>query len=166
MRNKKKDMIVVDTSPWIALSTCKSTVLLKSIYTEVYIPEGVKKEIQEGGKRGIGVKELNSSRWIRIEKIKDPAKIELLYELDRGEAEVLVLAKEKGINYVLIDEKVARAAAQTLGLKVIGTLGLLLKAKKMGKIPSIKTFIEKMMNKGIWIEEKIIMEILETSGEK
>jgi len=91
----KKQDIVVNTSPWIALSTCGQIELLKKLYADVYVPYHVKEEIMSGGKQGIGVHELKSCKWIKIEAVSD---IE----------EVIILAKEKGIKHVLIDEKVAR----------------------------------------------------------
>ena len=75
---------------------------------------------------------------MRIEKVHDIEKIKLLYELEQGEAEVIIMAREKGIQHVLIDEKVARLHAKVLGLNVIGTLGVLLMAKKKGLLNSIK----------------------------
>jgi hypothetical protein len=77
--------------------------------------------IMAGGKRGIGIHELEGSPWIKIGKVSDIEKIKLLHELDQGEAEVIILAKEKEINQVLIDERVARIQAKALGLNVIGT---------------------------------------------
>jgi hypothetical protein len=85
-----------------------------------------------GGEQGIGVYELKTCSWIKVERVDDIEKVNLLYELEKGEAEVIILAKEKEIKHVLIDEKVARLQAKILGLEVIGTLGLLLKAKKKG----------------------------------
>jgi hypothetical protein len=164
MINKEKG-IVVNTSPWIFLSVCGQISLLEKLYNEVYIPASVRDEIMSGGRQGIGVRELELSPWIKIEKASDPEKIKLLYELEQGEAEVIILAKEKGIDQVLIDEKVARMQAKVLGLKVIGTLGLLLKAKRKGLLLSIKPFIDKILKSGIWIKEDIVEGILKEAGE-
>lgn len=165
MINKGKG-IVVNTSPWIALSICGQISLLEKLYDDVYIPIGVRDEIMAGGKEGIGVRELLESSWIKIERVFDIEKIKLLYELEQGEAEVIILAREKGINQVLIDEKVARMQAKVLGLNVIGTLGLLLKAKKNGMLPSIKLSIDKILESGIWIKEDIIKGILKDASEE
>ena len=83
--------IVVNTSPWIALSICGQIPLLEKLYTDVCIPLHVKEEIVAGGRESFGV-----------------------YELEQGEAEVIILAKEKSIQLVLIDEKVARLQAKVL----------------------------------------------------
>jgi predicted nucleic acid-binding protein len=162
----KENQIVVNTSPWIALSICGQIPLLKKIYNEVYIPLGVKEEILAGGKQGIGVRELKESSWLRIGKVLDIEKVKLLYELEQGEAEVIILAKEKGIKQVLVDEKVARLQAKVLGLNVIGTLGLLLKAKKGGMISSLKPLIAKILENGIWIKDEIVKGILKDAMEE
>jgi len=109
--NKGKG-IVVNTSPWIALSVCGQISLLEKLFHEVYIPIGVRDEIMAGGKQGIGIREIEGSSWIKVGEISDVEKINFLYELERGEAEVIILAKEKGINHVMIDEKVARMQAK------------------------------------------------------
>lgn len=165
MRHKEEKNIVIDTSPWIALSICGKTALLKRLYKDIYMPEGVKEEILEGGKESIGVKELKKANWLKIERVADIEKVKLLYELGKGESEVIILAKEKRIKYVLIDEKIARLQAKVLGLEVIGTLGLLLKAKSLGVIPAIKPLIKKMKQKGIWIDEDIVKGILKEAKE-
>ena len=164
MENKGKS-IVVNTSPWIALSICGQIPLLKKIYDDIYIPLSVKEELMAGGEQNPGVIDLKSSQWIHIERIIDTEKAKLLYELDQGEAEVIILAQEKGIPYVLIDEKVARLQARILGLKVVGTLGLLLKAKKMGLLPSLRPLIKMMKDNGIWIKDDLAQGILKEAGE-
>jgi predicted nucleic acid-binding protein len=162
----KGNSIVVNTSPWIALSACSQIALLEKLYTNVYIPYHVKEEIMAGGKEGIGVYELKTSQWLKIENVSDIEKVNLLYELEQGEAEVIILAKEKRIKHVLIDERVARLQAKVLGLDVIGTLGLLLKAKKKGLILAIKPLIEQILEHGIWIKDEIVKGILKNSGEE
>lgn len=55
-------------------------------------------------------------------------------ELDPGELAALSLAKAVGVEEVLVDEVLARAAAKLLGLKPRGTVYVLLKALEMGKM--------------------------------
>ncbi len=164
--SKVTEGIVVNTSPWIALSICGQVSLLERLYTDVYIPYQVREEIIAGGKQNVGVKELEASHWLKVERVANINQVALLYELEDGEAEVIILAKEKGIGNVLIDEKIARLQAKVLGLDVIGTLGLLLKAKKMGYISQIKPLIIKLRDNGIWIKDEIVIGILDSAGEK
>ena len=162
----KGKSIVVNTSPWISLSVCGQNSLLERLYHGVYLPMGVRDEIMAGGRQGIGIRELEGSPWIKIGRVSDIEKIKFLHELEQGEAEVIILAKEKGINYVMIDEKVARMQAKVLGLNVIGTLGLLLKAKKEGLLSSVKPSIGKLLESGIWVKEEIARGILIEAGEE
>lgn len=164
MRNSKRG-IVVNTSPWIALSICGQIPLLKDLYSDIYVPSAVREEIMAGGRRDIGIRELQEHAWLRFGKIANVEKVEFLHELERGEAEVIVLAKEKGVDLVLLDEKVARQQARVLGLEVIGTLGLLLRAKRTGLVHSIRPLICKMLDNGIWIKKEIANGILMNAGE-
>lgn len=129
------------------------------------MPPAVKQELIAGGKSQIGVQELESAAWLQIMEIKDSTKISLLYELDRGEAEVIILAQEQRTAEVIIDEKVARMQARILGLKVVGTLGLLLRAKNQGFIDEIRPLINKILEEGIYIHENIVRGIVQEAGE-
>lgn len=98
-------------------------------------------------------------------EIKDSVKVSLLHELDRGEAEVIILAQEQTAYEVIIDEKVARMQALVLGLEVVGTLGLLLRAKKRGFVDEIRPLIDHILEGGIHIHEDIVYGILREAGE-
>ncbi|GAB60809.1 MAG: hypothetical protein DWB56_12580 [Candidatus Jettenia sp.] len=67
----QENQIVVNTSPWIALSICNQIPLLQKLYNDVLIPLGVKEEILEGGEQGIGTYELKISSGLKIEKVVD-----------------------------------------------------------------------------------------------
>jgi len=60
----------------------------------------------------------------------------------------------------LSNETLGRFHAKNLDLKVTGTLGILLKAKNTGHIKKIKPLLNELKNKGIWLSEKLINEVL------
>ncbi len=161
----KPSNAVINTSPWISLSLCGQIDLLKKLYDNVLIPPAVKQEIKAGGKNQIGVQEIESATWLEIVEIEDSSKVSLLHELDRGEAEVIILAQEQRADEVIIDEKVARMQARVLGLQVVGSLGLLLRSKKRGFIHEIRPLIDKILGGGIHIHEDIVQGILHEAGE-
>lgn len=101
------------------------------------------------GKGQPGAEEVASARWIAVEKVEDRALVSLLSgDLDEGEAEAITLCKEKNVEVVLLDEKDARRAAHRLGLKVLGTVGLLVWAKRVGIISNLKEQLDKLQSKG------------------
>jgi len=156
---------VINTSPWIALSACNQTELLQDLYEIIMMPTAVKDEILAGGKNALGVSTLKKANWLEINDIENANQIKLLHELDQGEAEVLILAAERDACEVILDEKVARMHAHVLGHKVIGTLGIILRAKKKGLIDRLEPLIGSICGAGIYIHKDIIRCILMEAGE-
>ena len=87
-------------------------------------------------------------------------------QLHDGEVEVMILAKEICANLVVIDDKNAKKHAKYLGINVIGTLGILLKAKQEGFIQEIKPLLLELRDKGIYIGDNIINICLKATNEK
>ena len=72
--------------------------------------------------------------------------------LDAGEAEAIVLSEELHADFLLIDDLKGRKFATRLGLVVVGSVGILLKAKKKGIINEVKPYLEKLIHlAGAWI---------------
>lgn len=103
--------------------------------------------------------------WIEIKEIKDKKSLSYFLDLDKGEAETIILANEINADLVIIDEKLARYHAKHANLKVTGTLGVLLKAKRKGKIKSIKTLLNELKEKGIWLNDKLVERVLKLANE-
>ena len=148
--------IVVNSTPLIILCNIGKLSILKDLYGEIYIPEAVYKEVMAKTDTAcLTLKETND--WIKI--IKIPAKEKLkIYRarLHSGEVEVMLLAQKEPIaDLVIIDDNAAKTTAKFLGLKVTGTLGVLLKAKKVGLIKQIKPLIKSMKELGFYISTKI-----------
>jgi predicted nucleic acid-binding protein len=89
----------------------------------------------------------------------------VLSDLDRGEAEVIALAQELGADLLIIDERLARRHTRRLGLTLTGTLGVLLRAKSTGLIPSVAPLIEQMLRDGIHLGDSVVAEALRLAGE-
>ena len=75
------------------------------------------------------------------------------------------MAKEHKINQVLIDDWKARQMAELLGLKVIGSLGVLLIAKNIGLISSVKPLLDNMIIAGFYISNTFYKKILKLAKE-
>ncbi|WP_457751993.1 DUF3368 domain-containing protein, partial [Thermococcus sp.] len=109
---------------------------------------------------------IENTDWIKVVEIKDETlKRSLMLELDEGESEAIVLAIESKAELILMDDYEGREVAKALGLKVAGTIGILLRAKFLGRIQSIKEELEKLKKTGFWLSEGLYKRILEEAGE-
>jgi len=133
--------------------------ILKELYSEVSIPFAVFQEI-EAGKNKSYYQDLTKVSWINIVKIHELNALKYFIDLDAGEAEAIVLATEIGADLIVIDEKIARFHAIHADLKVTGTLGILIKAKQLGLVSKLKPLLYELIEKDVWISEKLIGEIL------
>jgi len=160
--------VVSDTTPLIGLASIKRFELLQQLFGEIYIPQTVYNEAvvtrhDEGGAK----KEVSEASWIKTVSVKDKLAVKvLLDELDVGEAETIILAGELAEDWVLMDEKKGRRKLAELGIQKIGTVGILLKAKKMGLLQEIQSDLFKLREKGFSISQPVIDAVLERVGEK
>lgn len=90
----------------------------------------------------------------------------LEFNVDRGEASAIALALDHPGCTVILDDRKARILADALGLKVTGTLGIIVKAKKSGVIPSIKPWLVLLKQAGFRSSEEIERSLLEEAGEQ
>jgi len=75
------------------------------------------------------------------------------------------LAQSTPDSTVLLDDAQARRVAERLGIRRIGTLGILRKAKKAGLIVELKVYIEQLRTNGIYIRPSLIDAVLRDVGE-
>ena len=142
-------MIVSNSTPLIAFTRINQLPLLRSVVGELVIPAAVAEEIADyPGKRGRI--DLAQEPWIRVEYVRSRSSVRLLLAaLDRGEAEVIVLAQEQNAEVVLIDELTARKVAESLELTVSGSIGVLVRAKEMGRIAVVRPLVDEMIQQGV-----------------
>ena len=157
-------LVVVNTTPIIALSLVGELGLLRSLYDEVVVPSAVEAEVLAGGRDGIGSSELIEASWLRVTSLQDARRADLLADLDRGEAEVL--AQELNADLVIIDERLARLHAKRLGLTLTGTLGVLLRAKQLGHVKAVAPLIDRLRQGGIHLSDVVVAEVLALADER
>jgi predicted nucleic acid-binding protein len=125
--------VVVNATPLIALALLDRLELLRQMFDEILVPVTVYDEVVIQGAGRAGAAAVRDADWLQVVSPQMTPTIEpMLLGLDSGEMDVLLLAREKGPDWVLIDEKLGRRAARAMGLPVKGTLGVLLAAVLSG----------------------------------
>ena len=160
-------IVVSDTTPLIGLASIQRFDLLQKLFGEVYIPQAVYDEaVVAGHEAGYAKREVSTAAWIKVVNVTDRLAVEvLLDELDLGEAEAIVLAREISADWVLMDERKGRRKLTQVGLKKIGTLGILLKAKQEGLLPAIRPDLEKLQQQSFSISQDVIDAVLREANE-
>jgi len=150
---------VINASPLIFLGKLERLQLLNQLFETVYIPVAVLDEVSTKTNtiKQLGINNLIFEKLIVTNRI---AVTGLLGRLHIGEVETIVGAVEHNIKAVVLDDNAARNKAKQFGLNVTGTLGVLLKARKMGLIENLEQDILKLINAGIHVSDEIIKRIL------
>ena len=158
--------IIVNSTPLIVLSNIGHLNLLKDLYGEIYIPQAVFDEVtqkNDSAKREI----CGNSAWIHVCQIQnETAKRMYQAKLHAGEVEVMILAQENPkADLLIIDDLAAKNTAKFLGLKVTGTLGIILKAKREHFIEKVEPMLNQMIADGFYITQKIYDWVKSEAGE-
>lgn len=148
-------LIICDASPIIALFDIGALELLNKLYERVIIPDLVLAEIKA-----------DLPDWIHVSDQYDLNQLRILQlEVDVGEASAIALALEKPNAILVIDERKGRSIAKRLGLHVIGTLAVLVKAKDQGLIVSGEALLTQLEKHGFWLSTSLKKQMLNRFGE-
>ena len=140
-------LVVSDTSPVLNLATIGRLDLLYQQFGKVWLPQAVTDElrIEQDLPGSAAVRQAWQAGWLASEPVKDRVRVALLQrDLDPGEAEAIALALQKRADWLLLDERDARRVAKSLGLKVTGVLGILLRARLAGQLPSLREAMDQL----------------------
>lgn len=159
-------VIVINTSPLIALVAALGNLRVLKMYKQVLVPNEVHQELLTGGAATFAVREFEAAAWLH--KRSQPVSIgtALRNTLDKGEAAVIQLALDENIQTVCIDEAAGRRVARLNGLSVTGSVGILLRARREGYSFSMREAIDRMKERGIWLSERVITFALMQAGEE
>jgi predicted nucleic acid-binding protein len=104
--------------------------------------------------------------WIQTRAAPTPLDARVLAgRLDPGETEAIALALDAGIGRVILDDLPARRLALQLGLRVIGTAGVLLLAKQRGIVPALRPLLDALKASGFRLRKDVHDEVLNAAGE-
>lgn len=164
-REKQTQVIVSNSGPLIALAGIQMLPLLQRLYDRVLIAEAVHLELT-GSTRFANEAAVFDLPWLEKVKLDRPPDPLLSAELGRGEAETIALAKVAGAERVLIDERKGRRFAELVyHLKITGTGGILLAAKRAGMTKEIRPMMQQMRANGYFLSSRLIDGICRSAGE-
>jgi len=110
--------------------------------------------------------EVEAADWIQVVNIHDRTATELLRErLDQGESEAIVLTIELEANLLLMDEARGRRVAQAQGLNQIGTVGILVLAKRKKLITAVTPLLDNLVASGFRMGEQLYHAAQELANE-
>ena len=160
-------IVVSDTSPILNLALIGQLHLLPSLYHQVLIPPAVHLELTRSGVDAL-VSMPGSSTWLIVAEAQDQARVrQLCSQLDRGEAEAIVLALERQADLLLMDERRGRREAAALGLRVTGLLGVLAEAKRAGLVDQVRPVLDDLITQaGFWIGADLRAQVIAELGEE
>lgn len=155
-------IVVPDAGPLIYLGGAGHLQLLRQLYAEVVVPRIVLEEVIVAGVGLAGADAVASATWLKVEDAApDP---DLLAVLDPGEAAAIPLAARLHAT-LLADDANARTIARKRGLPVVGTLGVLLSAKRRRLLTEVAPVIERMERLGMFVSARLRAEVLRIAGE-
>jgi predicted nucleic acid-binding protein len=146
--------VVVDTSCLIALSALSQLELLHDFYGRVLIPRGVAQEFGEP-----------LPDWITLVDAAPLVVAALRESLDLGEAEVIAVAAEEQGSLAILDDDRARTTCRAMGVPLTGTLGVLLRAKREGRLPSLSAALDVLDTVGFYLSTELKARVRELAGE-
>jgi len=147
--------IISDTSCFIILSKIGELTLLKSLFGQIITTPEIAREFGE-----------DLPDWVIIHQVKDQYRQQLLeMQIDKGESSAIALALELPNSTIILDDYKARKIAERLGIKITGTIGIIIKAKQIGIIPSIKPILNKIKTTDFRLTPEIELFALKEAGE-
>lgn len=156
------ERIVINTGPLIALARMDALDVPGQLPYEFICPSQVREELDEGASLGY---QTITPAWLTVIPLSASPSAVSVTVLDEGEAAVIQLALEQGLSRVSIDEVKGRRIAMALGLGVVGSLGLVARAKTLGIIPAMRPLVEKAMRDGVHYHSDLVERVLSSVGE-
>ena len=158
------DVVVVNASPLITLFGSGQAGLLPQLFQKIIVPSAVWAEVARGKRDDPAAQELVVQPW-PIQEIVLPSPRVAAWNLGDGETSVLSYALENPACRAVVDDAQARRCARTLGIRTLGTGGVLILAKQRGLILSVADGLDKLRRAGLWLSDDVAQLMLKLAGE-
>lgn len=159
-------VVISDTSPLRALAHLGHIEWLQELFHQIRLPPAVAAELRHPPS-SFAVVDVTAWQFLVIQSPSNGQRVsEFRLRLDAGEAEALALAEELHADLVLVDELAGRDVARECGFTVLGTLGILLRAKQRQLCPAVAPLLDRLQHElNFFISPGLRQSILSQAGE-
>lgn len=158
--------LVCDTSVLLYLGRIEHLFLLPQLFAQVWVPDSVVFELDVGRLSRSDTVDPRQFAWVTIVAVTSAELATLpVNRLGMGERAVIAWACAQHGAWTGLDDAQARHLAGQLGLTTVGTVGILIQAKRLGLIPQIRSPLTAVMNSGFRLSEELRTEALRLAGE-
>lgn len=158
------ESVVINASPLITLFRSGQAQLLPQLFSRIIVPQAVWQEVVLDEWTDAAALELRQQTWPLIEETEVSPRV-AAWSLGAGETAVLSYALAHAPLRAVVDDMDARRCAQTLGIAIFGTGGLLVLAKRRGLLSSVSDAIAKLRSAGLWLSDDISQVLRAQAGE-
>ena len=158
-------MWVVNSSPLIVLGKAGCVDLLPRLAGVLIVPATVVREVTVRKEEAALMAFLETSDTLRIQPDGELRPEILAWDLGSGESQAISMAASSGAARVVLDDLEARRCANSLNIRVIGSLGVVVMAKQKGLIAEAKPLVERLRRVGLYLDDGLVAKALEMAGE-
>jgi uncharacterized protein len=157
---------IVNTSPLCYLHRTGILHVLPAIFGRVIVAGQVVAELSAGRARGYDLPDPLVLPWTDVQPFAPLSpQLEPFGFLGAGERAVLTLAMAIPDSVAIIDELPARKLAARFGVKVTGTLNVVLVAKQLGHVPAVRPILDRLQELRFRVSVELRDHILTLAGE-
>jgi predicted nucleic acid-binding protein len=162
-----KQAIVCDTTVLLYLGRIGQADLLSELFSSIYVPEPVMLELDMGRLLRPDTIDPRTLAWATSVSVSQTMIDDLPpNRLGAGERAVIAYARTRDGYVAGLDDLRARQLAESVGLKVVGTLGTLLRAKRAGLLSTVQPLIDDAIAQGFRLNPELYRDALALAGEE
>jgi len=151
--------VVSNASPLITLTKVAALHVLPALFGKVVVATDVFNEVAVIGAGRPGASAIQSAAWIEVKSCSNATQLlewRSQHGLGAGETATILLAQELSANLAIIDERIARGLATSLGINIMGCIGILESAARKNLITNLRSTYHQLLASGTYIDRAIL----------